>query len=124
MLIFSCKEKCIVDKKFKSEFDNCIYLVKQINSEGYSSDLYLRTLVYECLFAVTGYEGHADKSNEPHCFYPYNDSIDYIDFDIKEWLKWYEFNKCSITLNMADSLILNHSVTHGIPELKWPAKAL
>lgn len=123
VIFCSCNKNCIVDYEFKTEFDNCISLVKQINSEGFSSDIDLRSTVYECLFAVTGYEGQVDKGNEPHCYYLYNDSIDYISIDIKKWQTWYDLNKCTMTINKADSLILVHSINHGIPRLKWPAKS-
>lgn len=123
MLIdFSCNVTCIIDKDFKREFDNCIYQVELLNIEGNSSDINLRAFTYECLYAITGLEGHVDKGNEPHYFYPYSDSIEYVESDIQEWKKWYEINKCTITLRKADSIIVLHGIKFGVPNLAWPSQ--
>lgn len=119
----SCDTDCNIDKEFKAEFDNCILLVERIHQKGYSSELVTRAYTFECLFAVTGYEGYVDKSNEPHCFYPYSDTIDYIKIDIQRWRKWYELNKCTMTMVKADSLIAKHAKEYGIPDLNWPPPA-
>gem|GEM_PF-6389684 len=57
----SCDTDCNIDKEFKAEFDNCILLVERIHQKGYSSELVTRAYTFECLFAVTGYEGYVDK---------------------------------------------------------------
>jgi hypothetical protein len=119
LLLSSCQENCNVDPEFKREFFNCISLIEKIHTEGYSSSVKVRGFTYECLYAVTGYEGHADKGNEPPYFALYSDSIDYIKVDIEKWSQWYESNKCSMTLQKADSLFNQWSVNHG-DSLQWP----
>jgi len=124
MLIdFSCNNTCLVDKDFKREFDNCLNQVELINKEGSNSDINQRAYTFECLYAITGLEGHVDKGNEPHYFYPYSDSIDYVKYDIQEWKKWYEINKCTITLRKADSMIVLHGNKFGVPDLEWPSRS-
>jgi hypothetical protein len=123
MLInLSCNDNCKIDKEFKNEFDHCILQVELLNKEGNSSDINLRVYTYECLYAITGFEGHVDKDNEPHYFYPYSDTIEYVEYDIQEWKKWYEINKCIITKMKADSLIILHGIKIGFPNLIWPPK--
>lgn len=120
LLLTNCQNKCNTDKRFSHEFNNCILLVHKLNSENASSTLKVRVFTYECLFALTGYEGRVDKSNEPHCFYPHSDSVDFIKEDIEIWLKWYELNKCTMTIEKADSIIQRHSIEFGIDSLQWP----
>ena len=120
LLLTSCSDKNTIDNEFRDQFNNCILLVQKINSENASSDIKVRAFTYECLFALTGYEGHVDKANEPHYIYPYSDSIDYIKIDIDEWCKWYELNKFKMTIVKADSLIKVHSIEYGVDNLQWP----
>lgn len=92
--------------------------MQKIHEPGYSSSQKFRAYTFECLYAITGYEGRVDKGNEPHDFYPYSDSIDYMKEDIRIWEEWLEKNKCTMTLEKADSLIYVHS--KNFPGLCWP----
>jgi hypothetical protein len=120
LLLTTCHNECSIDKKFSYEFKNCILLVHKLNNEKVASDIKVRASTYECLSALTGYVGHVDKANEPHYFYPYSDTIDYVKTDIEEWCKWYELNKCKMTIAKADSLIQKHSIEYGVDNLHWP----
>jgi hypothetical protein len=128
LFFFSCKI-CNEDQALKKEFFNCIRVVEKIQKEGYFLDTdyaesaNCRAFSIECLAAITGYQGYVDKGNEPHYFYPYSDTIDYVDVDIKKWQEWYEDNKCTITMQTADSLIKKYSIDYGVPGLHWPISA-
>ena len=122
--------KCKEDKAFKKEFFNCIQVIEKtqkeayfIKSDSHTENVNSRAFPIECLYAVTGYEGHVDKWTQPYYFYPYSDTIEYIDVDIKMWQEWYESNKCGFTKHMADSLIKKHAVIWDIPDLTWPISA-
>ncbi|MDR1182224.1 MAG: hypothetical protein LBL13_09650 [Bacteroidales bacterium] len=122
LLFTSCK-RCKEDEIFKHEFFNCIRVVEKTQKETYMSSLECRAFSIECLYAMTGYEGHVDKWTQPYYFYPYSDTIEYIDVDIAKWQEWYENNKCTFTIQMADSLFKNHATKYGFPGLHWPISA-
>jgi hypothetical protein len=129
LLLVSCKI-CKEDQSLKKEFFNCIHIVEKMQKEDYFvkggdhiENLQCRAFSIECLSAVTGYQGHVDKSTDPHYFYPYSDTIEYIDVDIKKWQEWYENYKCNVTKQMADSLIKKYSIDYGVPGLHWPISA-
>jgi hypothetical protein len=129
LFLFSCKT-CKEDRAFKKEFFNCIQVIEKtqkeayfIKSDSHTENVDSRAFPIECLYAVTGYEGHVDKWTQPYYFYPYSDTIEYIDVDIKKWQEWYENNRCKFTKQMADSLIKKHAGIWDIPNLTWPISA-
>lgn len=74
---------------------------------------------FGCLIAITGYEGRVDLFGEPIAIYTYREDLDK---DLKIWKQWYEANKCSFTLEKADSLIARYREVIGDPELNWPVR--
>lgn len=114
----SCS-KCKEDKAFKAEFQNCLEIVDLVFSEGYYCDDGTRMHAFECLIAITGYEGRVDLfANTPAIYH--NDGE--LDKDLKKWKQWYKANKCSFTLAKADSLIARYREVIGDPELTWPVR--
>ncbi len=74
---------------------------------------------FECLIAVTGYEGRVDLfANTPATYRKDGE----MDEDLKVWKQWYEDNKCSFTLEKADSLIERYKEVIGDPDLTWPVR--
>ena len=120
----SCS-KCKEDKAFKAEFQNCLEIVYLVSGNGYCCDDRTRMHAFECLIAVTGYEGRVDLfANTPATYssYPNNCDKDLEGEDLKIWQQWYEDNKCSFTLAKADSLIARYKDVIGDPELTWPVR--
>ncbi|MDR1182225.1 MAG: hypothetical protein LBL13_09655 [Bacteroidales bacterium] len=126
-LLFASCQRCKEDEAFKNEFSNCLQVVEKIQLKAYflpsEGDFECRVFSIECLYAITGYEGYADKITQPYYYYPSSDTIEYIDVDINKWQEWYEDNKCTFTMQMADSLIKKHAAFWDIPSLTWPISA-
>lgn len=114
----SCSE-CKEDKALKAEFLNCLEIVDLVFSDYYYSDTGTRMHAFECLIAVTGYEGRVDLfANTPATYRKDGE----MDEDLKVWKQWYEDNKCSFTLEKADSLIERYKEVIGDPDLTWPVR--
>ncbi|WP_295913863.1 hypothetical protein [uncultured Alistipes sp.] len=118
LAFFSCSE-CKEDSVFKTNFQNCLDIVDLVHYKGYYSDLGTRLHAFECLIAITGYEGSVDLFGEPVAIYTYREDLDK---DLNIWKQWYEANKCSFTLAKADSLIARYREVIGDPELTWPVR--
>ncbi|MDR1182223.1 MAG: hypothetical protein LBL13_09645 [Bacteroidales bacterium] len=118
-LFFTSCQRCKEDETFKKEFLNCLQVVEKIQIEGYflprQEDFECRAVSIECLAAIAGYEGYVDKSTDHHYFYQCADSVD---VDLRIWRDWYENNKCTFTIQMADSLIKKQD-----SNLHWPISA-
>lgn len=114
----SCSE-CREDANFKDKFQECLDVADLINGKGYYTDFKTRCNTFECLIAITGFEGHVDFGSSFHGSYPCRELLDQ---DLDTWTKWYEDNKCSFTLERADSLIRLRAILRDIPDLAWPVR--
>lgn len=114
----SCSE-CKEDPALKANFQTCFDIIDLIFNKGYYSDFGTRMHAFECLIAVTGYEGHVDLFANTPATYP---QPEYLDEDLEVWKQWYEDNKCSFTLEKANSLIERYKEEIGAPELTWPVR--
>lgn len=120
----SCS-KCKEDKAFKAEFQNCLEIAYLVSGNGYYCDDGTRMNAFGCLIAITGYEGRVDLfANTPatYTYYSNDCDVDLEGEDLNIWKQWYEANKCSFTLEKADSLIVRYREVIGDPELTWPVR--
>jgi len=61
------------------------------------------------------------KNGDTPYFYPVPpEENDYFYKDLKNWLDWYEANKCTITSNKSDSIILAYGLSYSDDTLSWP----
>lgn len=96
--ILSCT-KCKVDEDFKQKFLSCIETLQRSNTGVKTQLLEIQEAVV-FLSATTGIE----PSNFDIEHGIYLDEKE-ITSDITKWESWYEKNKCTMTLQHADSLV-------------------
>lgn len=110
MLIFSlifssCKNQveCKIDAAFKKNFKDKLQVIKTSMEQ---EEVYIEPLTEAILYlnAITSIES---QINDPH--HPIYENKKIMKEDIKKWEKWYEQNKCEMTINKADSLYSNYN---------------
>jgi hypothetical protein len=123
-LMLSCglnqKEgNCSIDIEFKEQFQNCIRII-EIPEGLPTTELISVSDVLQaakCLEAITHYKNNMKFQND--VMYDMNRTEEELKLDVKNWMDWYEKNKCSYTMDSAE--IAFKSVREKLPDYKSPS---
>ncbi|QHT69166.1 hypothetical protein GXP67_22245 [Rhodocytophaga rosea] len=89
-----------------------------LTNHGYMMNEDYLSNAYNCLHAITNIHRKVARSGGAPYFYPNGEEDSYFE-DVDNWYSWYEQNKCTITVQKADSLIRAFSILDG-NEYDWP----
>jgi hypothetical protein len=115
LVLISCSQKptddnkCEIDFEFKSNFQNCINIIAARQSGVYTGEPTYDA--YYCLSSLTNYKSLMDMDSDTPLSYPYSDTINYFCQDLEAWMKWYDQNKCDMTMQKALT---------SLKDQKWP----
>jgi hypothetical protein len=88
-----------------------------MHESGAETDWQDRCYAYECIFAITGIQGHPDIGYIPY----YSETYTLLQQDILAWKEWYDANKYTMTIYKADSLIHIRGMSIGLEDIIfWP----
>jgi len=120
VLFICCSNKqtsgCKIDAVFAEEFANCINIVllRQTAHKISNNDIYK---AYYSLELITGIESNVMTGTDSPFFY--NDSsYNLLKKDVFKWSKWYEENKCNITIEDVQNIFAKN--TESLPNYNDP----
>lgn len=98
LLLFSCKEDKSVDKKVSMKVNSYLSILKN----DYKKNMAINGNILKAIFFFSELTD-IDSNVQYGDITVYSDYSDYKN-DLNNWEKWYELNKCSITIGKLDSI--------------------
>lgn len=99
LLNIGCTSDCSVDPVFKKKFNECLSLMEKAHTGEYR---YVDITQQAAIFLANVTEKTPKDFQYDYGLY---DSDEGYEEDLKHWNNWFENNKCSMTIEKADSLL-------------------
>lgn len=96
---------CRVDEEFREEYFNCLNIVAVAALDTTGSFVILESEVIQAINCLDSITNHQNSMRFEEVGFAVYESTDRFQTDLTAWLKWYESNKCSYTMAMADDLL-------------------